>query len=446
MRVFRQLGYKYSFYGVIGIMLSKIIIDGYNLSLEEGTGIATYARNLSHCLKALGNNVDILYGANVSRNPLLGEIAFFDPPKKPGRWKSLLGQLNNPITKKARLIANSGAVIQDHFQSRLPSADNLWSVPNLFHMAYNFFDYTKLFLKVAVNSNPEIAHWTYPLPIKIKNAKNIYTIHDLIPLRLPYTTLDNKNRYFRLVTALAKQADHIVTVSETSKKDIVSLLGIPEEKITNTYQSVNIPSQYANKSVEIVKREVEGIYNLIYKEYMLFFGAIEPKKNVSRLIDSYLASNISTPLVFVGKKAWLNQSPKEKVLKYLREIDERLARSQKIYYFDYVQFSHLISLIKGAKAVFFPSLYEGFGLPALEAMQLGTPVLDSTEGAMPEICGSASLLVNPYDTHAMSDAIIALDKNVDLRGDLMDKGTKQAARFSQDAYCSRLKELYAGLK
>lgn len=431
------------------------MIDGYNLGLEEGTGIATYARNLSYCLTNMGHKVDVLYGTKESgsNNQLLREISFFDQDtSKPNVWETILNNARSLLTIKSLKaqqisISDSSAVINTHYRSRLPLSDKFWNVSDLFRKSYKLFDYTNLFMETKIASKPEIAHWTYPLPIKVKGAKNIYTIHDLVPLRLPYTTLDSKRRYFQLMMSLAKRADHIVTVSETSKRDIINILGIPEERVTNTYQSVTIPKEYANKSVEIVKNEVEGIFNLNYREYMLFFSAIEPKKNITRLMEAYLASNIKTPLIIVGKKAWKLDPKKknDKVTRYLDEIERYFSSHRRIQYISYTSFDLLISLIKGAKAVLFPSLYEGFGLPALEAMQLGTPVLSSTEGSMPEICGQAALLVNPYDIRALTEGIIALNVNGNLRDELSRRGTLQAAKFSEKAYCERLSDMYEQL-
>jgi glycosyltransferase involved in cell wall biosynthesis len=112
---------------------------------------------------------------------------------------------------------------------------------------------------------------------------------------------------------------------------------------------------------------------------------------------------------------------------------------------DYLPRPLLLSLISGAKAVLFPSLYEGFGLPVLEAMLLGTPVLTSTEGATAEIAGNAALLVNPYDVSGMAGGIRALDSDANLRGELSAKGLKQAALFDRAAYNRRIDELYRRL-
>ena len=166
--------------------------------------------------------------------------------------------------------------------------------------------------------------------------------------------------------------------------------------MTNTYQAVEIPAKYANKPADIVKQEVEGTFNLNYKGYMLFFGAIEPKKNVARLIEAYLGSGVEVPLVIVGKLGWKSEQELKllnaDVINYLEQVDNLMVTRKRIYRIEYASFPLLVSLIRGAKAVMFPSLYEGFGLPALEAMQLGTPVLSSTGGSMPEVCQDAALL------------------------------------------------------
>jgi len=274
-------------------------------------------------------------------------------------------------------------------------------------------------LRVTLPTPPHIAHWTYPLPMFVPGAKNIYTIADLIPLRLPYTTLDNKKNYFRLVRMLARKADHIITISETSRKDIINILGVPERKVTNTYLSAEIPDKYANKPDDIVKREVEGAFNIKYKEYMLCYGAIEPRKNIGRLIEAHLASNIETPLLIVGKLAWKTEQDFRMLNKdttsYLEQVGSLIYRRHRVFQIDYAPFPLLVSLIKGAKCVLFPSLYEGFGLPILEAMKLGTPVLTSTESSTPEVAGDGALLIDPYDTRAIAEGIAVLDRDAELR-------------------------------
>jgi glycosyltransferase involved in cell wall biosynthesis len=426
-----------------------VMIDGFNLSLEKGTGVATYARNLSFALRDLACDVGVLYGGRFTAadDPLLQEVRFFDSESPTSRWwtrtQQRIDKVLTPPTNTAFEVPVTGSVICDPFLSRLPYYDSIWNVPDLFRKSAIQFEMFRLINKVRLKRELDVCHWTYPLPLRIKGVPNIYTLHDLVPLRLPYTTLDKKEKYLQLVKWVCRTADHIVTVSESSKRDIVDLLGVDPEKITNTYEAATIPDEYRNKPEDLVRREVEGTFGLRYKEYFLFFGSIEPKKNIGRLLQGYLTSGVNAPLVIVGAQAW--KSEQELGLLQTQEMRSKLRgrrRGREVVRLEYAPLALLVSLIRGAKAVVFPSLYEGFGLPVLEAMTLGTPVLTSNKSSIPEIAGDAALMVDPYDPRAISDGIRALDENDTLRGDLASRGLRQAERFSERAYCERLLGVY----
>jgi len=434
-------------------MNKRIMIDGRNLNLEKGTGVATYARNFSYCLRDLNYQVEVLYGnrAAPGQTDLMKEIAFFDTnagdiPK----WLQVLRSLNEavkaPLGYEATKVPITGTVILDTFKSRLPYFDSIYNCPDLFRKAHSLFGFFKKLHKVYMPDKPDLMHWTYPLPLKIHGIPNIYTLHDLVPLRLPYTTLDNKRRYLRLVKKIVNSADHIVTVSESAKTDIINLLGVKPEQITNTYQSVSIPEKYTNKSLAIVQREVEGTFGLEYKNYFLFWGSIEPKKNIGRIIEAYLASGVLTPLVIVGAQAW--KSEEELKLLYddnirsLVHVGNETRVKNRVIQLSYAPFPLLVSLIRGAKATVFPSLYEGFGLPVLESMLLGTPVISSTTASIPEVAGDAALLVNPYDTRELSDKIRIMDNDEGLRNALVEKGIERAKLFTEDVYKAKLNQVY----
>jgi glycosyltransferase involved in cell wall biosynthesis len=343
----------------------------------------------------------------------------------------------------------SGRVVSDDFRHRLPSYSRLLNSRNLFVLAHNHFNVWGQPLRIRVPRPPRIMHWTYPLPIEVVGAKNIYTLHDLVPLRLPHTTTDHKRRYLKLMQAIAKRADHIVTVSEASQKDIVDILNVAPERVTNTYQAVDFPASVTSMSKAQAQAEVRGFLGLPFNSYFLFFGAIEPKKNVGRLIEAFLAADVKSPLIIVGKKAWKS----EQELRLLGLGAERLgstkaqseSESRRIIHVDYVPLSLLVSLIRGAKAVVFPSLYEGFGLPVLEAMTLGTPVITSTAASLPEVAGDAALLVDPYERQSITQAIRRLDSDPALCAALAARGLVQAALFSPEIYRGRLKALYRRL-
>jgi glycosyltransferase involved in cell wall biosynthesis len=429
-------------------MTQTVLIDGFNLGLEKGTGIATYARNLSHAAHNLGYRVDILYGLRTppTRDPLLQEAYFFDPmPQRPrGRIPLVLHRakqvLRYPLGYPVQEVPLSGKVVSRSFSSRLPHYDRIWNGSDLFGAAETYFDVFGRLMPVRPPEMPHIAHWTYPIPVRIPGAKNIYTLHDLVPLKLPYTTLDRTRAYRKLIRTIIDNADHIVTVSEQSKRDICDLFDVPEERVTNTSQAVHLPEDQIHKPVDLVKQELEGLFGLDYRGYFLFYGAIEPKKNVGRLIEAYLSTNIDTPLLVVGSAAWKS----EQELRLLSALDSATLRGR-VRRLDHVPSNILLTLIRGARAVLFPSLYEGFGLPVLEAMTLGTPVLTSREGSTPEVAGEAGLLVDPYDVAAIAEGIRTLDANPDLCADLAQRGLKQANIFSPEHFCQKLQDLYRRL-
>ena len=142
----------------------------------------------------------------------------------------------------------------------------------------------------------------------------------------------------------------------------------------------------------------------------------------------------------VGGRAWLDEAETALMNQVLADDGPSAERIRR---YEYLPFSMLVSLIRGARATLFPSLYEGFGLPVLESMALGTAVLTSTGGSLPEVAGDAAITVDPYDVPAMSRGLRALEQDEALRLDLEARGRIQAAKFSVEAYKARLTDLYA---
>ncbi|RQT70577.1 glycosyltransferase [Burkholderia cepacia] len=437
-------------YGNSKVSMKRVIaIDGHNLALQHGTGVATYAKSLADNVEQMGWDAWTLYGAPISgrQTSILREISFFDylggTNQKRGLLKSAYLEAKEypraPFGYNAVEIPQSGVVEVRRFNSRLPKHSRIFNINDLFLVARRYFKRHKKFLKVRFEERPDVMHWTYPLPIKAEGVPNIYTIHDLVPLRLPYTTLDNKRYYHRLIKGCLEFGDKICTVSEKSKEDILNLFDVPSDHVENTYQSVDTAYVLENKSQADAEQEVAGIYGLQPYSYFLFFGAIEPKKNVGRLVEAFLSSHVDAKLVIVGSLAW-KSNEEVRLLESMKKNDPG-ARSN-IKMFDYAPRPFLMSLIRCAKSVVFPSLYEGFGLPLLEAMQLGIPTLCSTEGSLPEIAGNASVLVDPYDTSDIARGLNLIDKDDRLRGELSRMGFERAKEFSAESYRGRLASLY----
>lgn len=428
--------------------LRRILIDGFNLALPRGTGVATYGFNLALAGRAMGYGVEAIYGLRAPFNRRLREIMFYESlgsehQTKVHRGMSLAGVRELSLLlrpKMAREIPIDGNVISRQFAHRLPRFDRIFTSPDLFDQAHRHFRRFGLFLPLRVPNPPEIAHWTYPLPVKLLGAKNVYTLHDLVPLRLPFASLDNKRYYYKLIRACVRNADHICTVSEASRDDVVRQFPAADRIITNTYQSVRIPPAISAIPDAEVENSIKSIFNLPYKGYFLFFGAVEPKKNVARLIEAYLSLGTSTPLVIVGTRAW--GSDTELRLLQRDELQPLRATFRNVRRIDYLPRPLLMRLVRGAKAVAFPSLYEGFGLPALEAMMCGTPVLTSNTSSLPEVVGEAALTVDPYDVGSIAAGLRALDDQPDLRARLSHEGVAQAQNFAEEAYHQRLGAMY----
>jgi glycosyltransferase involved in cell wall biosynthesis len=399
----------------------------------------------------LGYEIGVVYGMPLpsTEDPLLQEVLFFDQMRASNR-----GATASPLRTLANYLSYfsvinpsplhlGNVVITEEFKDRLPELDRAYFVPNLFDNASWFFQGTGRLVRMSLDTQPDIFHFTYPVPIKGSSGRNIYTIHDLMPLRMPFATMDNKRQILKLLKTVTKTADHIITVSEKSRQDIIRFLGVDENRVTNTYQAVMFPQKYLERSDEMVANFLDARYGLEMYGYLIFFGAVEPKKNVGRLIDAFLFSGVDIPLVMIMGSGWDNALETARLSEH--KATPRGQTGSMIRSLNYVDRSTLLTLIRGARALVFPSLYEGFGLPVLEAMTLGTPVVASAKGGLEEVTGEAALLVDPYDVDDIARGITAIVSDPDLRGQLRRHGVAQAAKFSIANYQERVESLYASL-
>lgn len=429
--------------------MTAVCIDGHNLAIPTGSGIATYGRTLLDGLGAVGISGHLLHAplSPIPDSPLLREVMVGD-----ARWRQLAA-LATPRSNRriqaalarfgrtAHHVTPTGATLWPAHGETL-AVDAYWLSQDLFRIANRAFSNDRVITPLRFEHShkaPDAMHWTYPTPVKALSTPNIYTIHDLIPLKLPHTTLDDKGRFLDLCRRIVRDADHIVTVSETTRVDVIQMLGADERKVTTTWQSADLPVSVTSRSENEVAREIDTIFGLPWKGYFVHFGAIEPKKNLGRLVEAYLRSGSETPLIVVGGKAWMDEQESG----FLTElIAGNLGAGKRMRKYDYLPRSILLDLVRGARATLFPSLYEGFGLPVLESMMLGTPVMASKAGSLPEIAGDAALLVDPYDIDDMARTLRVLDNDADVRDSLSLHGAVRSAEFSPVAYAGRLKRLY----
>lgn len=425
-------------------------IDGFNLAMPRGTGVATYGHGLTQAVRGLGHSTLGVFGIDVGDRAETRELFFYDrigkerghETRKQHKRRLRREWLRSFLPAHGYEVPITNAVEKQGFADRLPVFDRLVSSPSLWDIADKRLRKLGSFLTLRIPDPPDIMHWTYPVPVRLEGAHNVYTLHDLVPLKLPYTTLDNKAVYRRLIELCISQGDHICTVSESSRRDILDLFpALAPDKVTNSYQTAPVPEALLARAPEEDASVVEGMFGLKRRGYFLFFGALDPKKNLARILEAYLASRSETPLVIVGARHWgTEQEARIFGDKGISLYGETSAKG--LVQLDYLPREMLLRLARGAKAVLFPSLYEGFGLPALEAIRLGTPVIASNNSSLPEVVGAAGLQVNPYDAATITAAIRALDADPALGERLSAAGPAQAAKFSDAAYAERLAAMY----
>lgn len=269
----------------------------------------------------------------------------------------------------------------------------------------------------------DIFHATDHLLPRLKSAKTVFTLHDVIFKFFPEYHLP-LNRWF-LTNALPhflRRADAIIAVSECTKRDAMKFYNLAPEKITVIYEGVNPALRRVddrNRLAEIRARYAKN------QPYLLFVSTIEPRKNIPALVDALKilrARGFTQRLLIVGRKGWLYQPIFDHV--------KQTGMSDVVDFLDFVPDADLSALLSACDAFVFPSLYEGFGLPPLEAMACGAPVICSNTSSLPEVVGDAALLIDPRDPSDIANAIARVLTDQHLRDELRAKGFAQAAKFS----------------
>jgi glycosyltransferase involved in cell wall biosynthesis len=410
----------------------RIAIDGRNLLLSEGTGVATYGRTLLESLGRLDVEAELVLDPAYA--PIGLPAARWRRPVRLRRYARalLLGLTRRPLYTADLEVVPGSALLQRF--ARLRVARDAFRTANV-HL--DLFD---RLLTLAGEDPPTVMHWTYPMPLRFRGAFNIYTVHDLIPLRDPELTNIDLPGFRRLIACVAEHADHIVTVSESSRRDIIDLLGCPPEKVTNTYQALELPPDAWQVDRAQVDADVATALGLPFGGYLLYAGTIEPRKNVRALIEAHRESGVGLPLVLGGPEGWRAREQLEPANGRLAQAPWRgeLPPPGTVLRLPYVPYETLLNVIRGARALVFPSLSEGFGLPVLEAMALGTPVITSNAGA-------AAMLVDVRDRRALADAIRAIAGDAQRSAELTARGRRRAAQFSLAAYTERLGRFYREL-
>ena len=271
----------------------------------------------------------------------------------------------------------------------------------------------------------DVLHSPDFIPPFRRRSPAVITIHDLAFLRYPSLLTPASARYYGQVDDAVVSAEAIVAVSESTKRDLLQLLGANEQKIHVVPEAAD-PSYRALDDPRAVAK-VAGRYALD-PGFFLFVGTLEPRKNLPALIKAYALVRerhqaVGAPkLVLVGSRGWLCED--------IFALVEQLHLSDDVRFLGPVGTDDLVGLYNGAIALVFVSLYEGFGLPALEAMACGTPVIAANVSSLPEVVGDAALLVSPHDIEEIAAAMGRLVCDAELRQDLRGRGLARARQFS----------------
>lgn len=263
-------------------------------------------------------------------------------------------------------------------------------------------------------------HFVYPC----RNSRNIMTIHDLTFVQYPDYVPTIVKTYLARIKHCLKWTDAMITFSENTKRDLVNLLDIDANKIYVTYQASRYHADYlTSEQIEILKTTINYDFT---KPYFLLVSTLEPRKNVINLIQAFnylkKTDKIEHQLVLIGQMGWKY----EPILEAIHQSPYQL----EIHHLNYLSDELVALFYTQAEAFIYPSFYEGFGLPVLEAMTLGTPVITSNTSSLPEVTGDAALLIDPNNFLELAEAMLKMIGDRALRTQLITKGKEQSQKFS----------------
>ena len=301
------------------------------------------------------------------------------------------------------------------------------SIMNIIPVPYSLF----------FGKKSELTHFfNYIIPPFV-HGKKVVTIHDMVIRAYPETVrFRTKQLLLTGMKKSMKRADIIITDSEFSKTEIEKYYPQFSGKIQVVYCGVNTEKFYHIEDTERIEKTKKNLG--IESEYFLYLGTIEPRKNLERLIEAYnilSKRDSSVPkLVMAGGKGWLNSGIYNKLKEY--GLEER------VIFTKYIPDEDLCPLMNGACAFVFPSIYEGFGMPPLEAMACGVPVVSSGEASLPEVVGDCAVIVDAYSPESIADGMYRVYTDRELSDDLKKRGMQRAADFTWEKSAQKLHDIY----
>ena len=377
-----------------GDLALRIGID-YTAAVRQGAGIGRYTRELVRSLAELDRDHDYVLFAAAS-GQRLADVG----------WPPNFQMRSAPLSDRALAIL--------WHRLRLPLWVELATGP------------------VDIFQSPD-----FVLP-PVRRARTLVTVHDLSFIRYPQCADANLRAYLnKVVPRSVQRADLVLADSQSTKDDLVELLGVELSKIEVVYPGVE--ERFRPIKDQAYLEQVRKQYNLPSR-FILGLGTLQPRKNFTRLIEAFADLRFAIcdlHLVIAGGKGWLYEE--------IFATVERLGLEEKVVFPGFVADEHLPALYNLADLFVFPSLYEGFGLPPLEALACGTPVITSDASSLPEVVGQAGLMVKATDVEALAQAMKQVLEDDALQEEMIARGLEQAKKFTWEKAAAKLLNLYETL-
>ncbi|MSP12772.1 MAG: glycosyltransferase family 1 protein [Chloroflexi bacterium] len=325
-------------------------------------------------------------------------------------------------------------LLQMRHDRPLHSSNNHFQRHSLWTPSHHRLENFSLPLELAL-LGLDVLHSPDFIPPFHRNFHSIITVHDLGFLLYPQFLTKESARYYSQIDQAVRSTDHIIAVSESTRQDLTRLLGVPEHKITVVHEAANEIFQPIENPALL--EQVRRTYN-IPGDFFIFISTLEPRKNLPtllrslrRLLDDYKAQ---VKLVVVGRRGWLFDE--------IFDTVETLHLKNDVLFLGRMPGDDLVALVNAATALVHPAYYEGFGLPPLEAMHCGTPVIVSNVASLPEVVGDAGLLVDPKDEEGWAVAMWRVLTDKDLRQQMREKGLVRAQTFSLEKMARETMAVY----
>jgi len=267
----------------------------------------------------------------------------------------------------------------------------------------------------------------FVLPPTLPGTRTLLTVHDLSFLRYPDHFVPKLVRYLgRVVPRSVARADRVLADSEATRADLIRLLGVPPERVEVLYSGVD--PRFRPEPEPGERERLQARYGVGERPYVLSVGTLQPRKNYVRLIRAFAHLRPDLYLVIAGGRGWL----------YEEVLAEAERHPDRVRVLGFVDEADLPALYRGAALFVFPSLYEGFGLPVLEAMACGVPVVCSNSSSLPEVAGEAALLVDPHDEEGLAEAMRRALEDEGARRRMIARGLERAAGFTWERAARQL--------